>query len=109
MNQTGHERDMHAREELATEGGDEGCKTANTQVTTRAPKPGFQGCLVWKCTVPDCGETIQFTQEDGDVIAFLLVHHLVRKHGFSKQDVLAHDGGLKGATVEYLGFPENRG
>ena len=109
MNQTGHKRDMYAREELATEGGDKACHTDTSQVTTRAPKPGFHGSLVWKCTVPDCAERIQFTQEDGHVIAFLIVHHLVRKHGFSKQDVLAHDGGLKGATVEYLGFPENRG
>lgn len=106
MNQTGHKRDIDAREELVMEGGDRACHTDTGQVTTRAPKPGFHGSLVWKCAVPDCGETIQFTQEDGDVIAFLLVHHLVRKHGFSKRDVIAYDPGLTDGATEYVGFPE---
>ena len=104
MNQTGHQRDMHAREELETVGGDEGRQMASIQVTTKAPKPGFHGSLVWKCTVPDCDETIQFTQEDGDVIAFMIVHHLVRKHGFSKRDVIAYDPALKDGAAEYVGY-----
>ena len=98
MNQTGHKRDMEARNMA--------CDTANVQVTTSAPKPDFHGSLVWRCTVPDCGETMQFTQEDGDVIAFLIVHHLVRKHGLSRRDVLAYDPGLEAGTAEYVGFPE---
>jgi len=84
----------------------EGGGKASHALATRAPKPDFHGSLVWKCTVLDCSETVQFTQEDGDVIAFLIVHHLVRKHGFSRRDVLAYDPALKGGAAEYVGFPE---
>ena len=100
MDQTRHRRDVHAREDMGVE---------DVHITTKAPKPGFHGSLVWECSVTGCREAIQFTQEGGDVIAFLLVHHLVHKHGFTKQDVLAYDARLKDASVEYLGFPENRG
>jgi len=39
------------------------------------------------------------------VIACLLVHHLVRRYGLSKRDVLAHDPALRDGAAEYVGFP----
>ena len=42
------------------------------------------------------------------VIAFLIVHHLVQKHGFAKDHVLAYDSGLRDAAQEYIDFPIRR-
>ena len=74
------------------------------RTSTRAPPPGFQGDMVWKCGRPGCSETIEFFGEEADVIGFLIVHHLVQKHGFSKADVIAYDKLLRDAAAEYGGF-----
>ena len=60
---------------------------------------------MWTCNRPGCRETLSFTQEDGHVIAFLIMHHLVRKHGLGKSAVLKHDPRLAKAADEYLDFP----
>jgi len=57
MNQTNHRRYTEARNKAFD--------AASTQVTTKAPEPDFQGSLVWRCSVPDCGETMQFTMPPG--------------------------------------------
>ena len=78
--------------------------TESVRVCTNAPTANFTGDFLWKCRLQGCGETIFFPNEDGHVIAFLILHHLVRKHGFTKEETLAHDPGLEGATAEYVGL-----
>ena len=77
------------------------------EISTSVPPECFQGDLAWKCQVPGCNEVIEFTNEEGDVIAFMIVHHLVRKHGFTRTRVLAYDEELKNVVNDYIGFPKD--
>jgi len=84
--------------------GHESAPSDSVPVCTNAPAADFTGDFLWKCRVEGCKETVFFPNEDGHVIAFLVLHHLVRKHGFTKEEALAHDSGLEGATAEYVGL-----
>jgi hypothetical protein len=48
---------------------------------------------------------MMFVGEQGNVIAFFIVHHLARKHGFTRKQALEYDQGLREAVMEYIGFP----
>ena len=75
---------------------------------TCVPPNEFVGNLTWQCHVPDCNEEIEFVNAEGDVIAFLVVHHLVQQHGWTRAEVLAFDEGLAEAAKEYRGFPRGK-
>ena len=77
------------------------------EISTCVPPEGVEGDMAWKCQVPGCGEVIEFVKEEADVIAFLIVHHLVKKHGFTKNRVLAYDEELGRTVDEYIGFPKD--
>ena len=80
-----------------------------TQHTSmHAPPEGFQGDMTWQCPVPGCGEETEFHNEEASVIAFLIVHHLVKRHWFTRNQVLGYDKGLRDAANEYVGFPTDR-
>ncbi len=84
--------------------GHESSPSDSVPVCTRAPVTDFTGDFLWKCRVEGCREMMFFPNEDGHVIAFLILHHLVRKHGFTKEEALAYDPGLEEATAEYVGL-----
>ena len=77
------------------------------QTSTQVPTAEFHGDMVWKCPVATCGEAMEFSDEEGNVIGFLIIHHLVRHHGYSRSQVLEYDKALGEAANEYIGFPRD--
>ena len=74
----------------------------------REPPADCEDHVVWTCRVPGCGEAIEDYIMDQEAICFEIIDHLVRKHGFSKADVLAYDPLLKEAVEACGDFPTDR-
>lgn len=55
--------------------------------------------LNWTC--PYCGHTWNFRDADLPTICFLLVHHLVRKHGMRSVNIIVRHPFLAAAVEEY--------
>ena len=80
----------------------------NQQISGEARRAELQGNMAWKCPIPECSEVMEFFNEKASVINFLIVHHLVHQHAYTRQQVLNYDAGLEDATKEYIGFPRDR-
>lgn len=57
------------------------------------------GRATWRCLL--CGEELNFHAHDEQYIGFFAVHHLHRRHGMSREEVLAYDASLADALREY--------
>jgi hypothetical protein len=64
--------------------------------------------IVWACPLPTCERVIVFKDADPDTREFLIVHHLVNRHAWTRTEVLNYNSELKQAAKEYLGFPTDR-
>ena len=78
------------------------------QAQEQERKQGKSKLVVWQCSVLSCQEVMVFRNEEPDVIGFLVVHHLVSKHGWTRSRVLAFDASLAGPAKEYIGVPRDR-
>ena len=57
------------------------------------------GRTSWRCCI--CGEVLRFHPHDEEHVGFFAVHHLHRRHGMSREDVLDYDSSLENALREY--------
>lgn len=66
------------------------------------------GVMAWTCPMPSCKHVIRFRREDADTRGFLIIHHLVDRHGWTRGEVLNYDSHLSDAAEEYRGFPTDK-
>ena len=92
---------------LTPHGRTEARGTAQHQVSRERLPAKVEGRVTWRCPVAQCGEVMSFTNEYAEVIEFLIVHHLVSKHRYTRQQVLDYDEELGESAKEYLGFPRD--
>ena len=56
--------------------------------------------LRWRC--PLCSYKWDLVQADGEIFCFLAVHHLAKKHGMDKVEILLFRPILRAAADEYF-------
>lgn len=64
--------------------------------------------IVWACPVPTCERVIVFRDATPDTREFLIIHHLVDRHAWTRTEVLNYNSDLSAAAEEYVGFPTDR-
>jgi hypothetical protein len=61
----------------------------------------------WNC--PLCQDSFGFHPHDIDVMDFIAVHHLNRRHNQRPVEILAYDANLQAAVDEYMAVVLDRG
>jgi hypothetical protein len=60
----------------------------------------LHGTIAWRCDL--CAYKLEFKPHDENLIDFFTVHHLLKEHGMTQDEILQHDAALGDACREYF-------